>query len=197
MDGYRAGNANALGRIGDAMSLGITELTLFLFSNENWQRPADEVDGLMSLAVTRIANDTPQLDREGVHMRFIGCPDRVPSDVVYQMRWAETLTAKNTKLKLFLAFNYGGRQEIEEAARRRAASGSTSALQEHLYAPDMHDPDLLIRTGGDKRLSNFMLWQLAYTELVFRDEYWPDFTRERFEECLAEFATRRRRFGGG
>jgi undecaprenyl diphosphate synthase len=195
IEGHRAGMDTVVARVYDALDLGVCELTMFAFSTENWRRPADEVDGLTLLAAQRIAEDCPRLARRGVHLRFIGTREGLPPRLIDQMRSAEDLTASNAELKLFLAFNYGGRREIEDAAAGFAQNGGRS-FADCLYAPDMHDPDVLIRTGGDKRLSNFMLWRLAYTELVFRDEFWPDFTRECFEASLAEFASRRRRFGG-
>lgn len=192
---YDAGVSTALARARDAVELGVRELTYFCFSVDNWRRSTDDVQAFMEIAERRIVQDTPQLAGEGMRLRFIGDRSRLPRTLAERMDWAEQQTCSNLALTLFLAFNYGGRQEIEEAARRLAESGGAN-LREHLYAPDMHDPDLLIRTGGDRRLSNFMLWRLAYTELVFRDEYWPDFSRECFEQALAEFATRRRRYGG-
>jgi undecaprenyl diphosphate synthase len=196
LQGHSAGMDTALARVHDAIELGIRELTLFTFSTENWQRPADEVNGLTSLAVRHIDADTPELVRRGVQIRFLGAREGVPDAMHSRMRWAEEVSASNSAMKLFVAFNYGGRREIEDAALRFARNGGGS-FRDHLYAPDMHDPDLLIRTGGDRRLSNFMLWRLAYTELVFRDEMWPAFTRRCLEQALTEFAGRRRRFGGG
>jgi len=193
--GYEAGVDTAWSCVHDAIDLRVQELTLFCFSTENWRRPREEVDGLMALAEKRIAADTEGLAGSGVRMRFIGRSDALPASLAERMRWAEQLTASNDAITLFLAFNYGGRREIEDAAAGFAQNGGRS-FADCLYAPEMHDPDVLIRTGGDKRLSNFMLWRLAYTELVFRDEFWPDFTRECFEDSLAEFASRRRRFGG-
>jgi undecaprenyl diphosphate synthase len=129
-------------------------------------------------------------------MRFIGRRDRVAPALLEQMDWAEAETAANDTITLYVAFNYGGRAEILDAAARFAAGGSEEEFRALLYAPEMHDPDLIIRTSGEQRMSNYLLWQSAYSELVFRDELWPDFTREAFEGALAEFARRRRRFGG-
>ena len=193
-EGYQAGFDTALARVLDARELGIQEMTIFAWSTESWRRSDEHVQAFLEAAERSIAASTPVVAQRGVRMRFIGVRSGLPSGLVDQMRQAEELTASNCDLKLFLAVNYSGRQELEDAVSAFAGNGDT--VREHLYAPEMHDPDLLIRTGGDMRLSNFMLWQLAYTELVFRDEHWPDFDRSCFEECLAEFETRRRRFGG-
>ena len=168
---------------------------MYSFSTENWSRPAEEVQGLMEMFSQRIAGETPELHEEGVRMRFIGRREGVGERLAEQMRWAEELTRSNSRITLFVAFNYGGRAEIVDAARR--FTGSTEEeFRACLYAPEMHDPDLIIRTSGERRLSNYLLWQSAYSELVFRDELWPDFTREALEQSLAEYAERRRRFGG-
>ena len=143
----------------------------------------------------RIDAETPELDAEGVRMRFIGRRDGVAPELVGKMEWAEAQTAGNDRISLFVAFNYGGRAEIVDAARR-FGGGSEEEFRRCLYAPEMHDPDLLIRTSGERRVSNYLLWQCAYSELVFRDELWPDFDRAVFEASLAEFEARRRRFGG-
>ena len=150
----------------------------------------------MEMFARRIDLETPELDAEGVRMRFIGRrSDPVAPELVERMEWAEGVTAANTRITLFVAFNYGGRAEIVDAAR--TFSGETEEeFRRHLYAPDMHDPDLIIRTSGEQRLSNYLLWQGAYAELVFRDELWPDFSRQAFADSLDEFARRRRRFGG-
>ena len=168
---------------------------MYSFSTENWSRPPQEVSGLMAMFARRIASETPELHEEGVRMRFIGRREGVSADLVQRMDWAEGLTHANDRITLFVAFNYGGRAEIVDAARR--FTGATEEdFRELLYAPEMHDPDLIIRTSGERRLSNYLLWQSAYSELVFRDELWPDFTREALEQSLAEFSERRRRFGG-
>jgi undecaprenyl diphosphate synthase len=205
-EGHDAGADAVKARLRDCVDLGIAELTVYSFSTENWSRPAAEVQGLFEMFSRRIAHETPELHAEGVRMRFIGRREGVPEDLVEQMRWAEELTHANTTITLFVAFNYGGRAEILDAAVRlqaeRAASGAgmSGATEEELrrclYAPEMHDPDLIIRTSGERRLSNYLLWQSAYSELVFREELWPDFTREALEQSLAEFSARRRRFGG-
>jgi undecaprenyl diphosphate synthase len=193
--GHEAGADTVKARLRDAAEFGIEELTVYSFSTENWNRPQAEVDGLMAMFARRIDRETPELDEEGVRMRFIGRRDRLDAGLVRRMEWAERTTAGNQRITLFVAFNYGGRAEIVDAAR--SFQGETEEeFRRHLYAPDMHDPDLLIRTSGERRISNFLLWQLAYAEFVFRDELWPDFSREAFEASLEEYAARGRRFGG-
>jgi len=194
-EGHSAGADTVKARLRDAAELGIEELTVYSFSTENWSRPAAEVEGLMAMLSQRIASETPELDEEGVRMRFIGRREGVSAQLVEQMNSAEAQTAANERITLFVAFNYGGRAEIIDAARR--FQGSTEEeFRQCLYAPEMHDPDLIIRTSGERRLSNYLLWQSAYSELIFRDELWPDFTRASLEQSLAEFSERRRRFGG-
>jgi undecaprenyl diphosphate synthase len=194
VDGHRAGADTVKARLRDAVELGVEELTVFSFSTENWARPAAEVEGLMRMFGERIDAETPELDAEGVRMRFLGRREGVDDELVERMEWAEETTAKNTRIVLFVAFNYGGRAEIVDAARSFKGD-SEEEFRRHLYAPDMHDPDLLIRTSGEQRVSNYLLWQCAYSELVFRDELWPDFGREAFEQSLREFEARGRRFG--
>jgi undecaprenyl diphosphate synthase len=192
--GHEAGADVVKDRLRDAVELGVEELTVFSFSTENWSRPPEEVEGLMRMFGERIDRETPELHDEGVRMRFIGRRQGVNPDLVERMRWAEELTKDNERITFFVAFNYGGRAEIVDAAA--SFTGSTDEeFRRHLYASEMHDPDLLIRTSGEMRISNYLLWQCAYSELVFREELWPDFTREAFEESLAEFQARRRRFG--
>ncbi len=193
--GHEAGADIVKARLRDAVELGIEELTVYSFSTENWSRPEEEVTGLMHMFSQRIASETPELLQEGVRMRFIGRRDGIDPQLAQQMGWAEELTRENTRITLFVAFNYGGRAEILDAARRFEGGGEEE-FRACLYAPEMHDPDLIIRTSGERRLSNYLLWQSAYSELVFRDELWPDFSRRALEESLAEFAERRRRFGG-
>ena len=193
-EGHRAGADTVKARLRDAVELGIEELTVYSFSTENWSRPVEEVGGLMAMFGERIASETPELDAEGVRIRFIGRREGVAEDLVERMAWAEETTAGNDRIALFVAFNYGGRAEILDAARG-FEGGSEEDFRRRLYAPEMHDPDLLIRTSGEQRISNYLLWQCAYSELVFRDELWPDFGREALEECLREFEARRRRFG--
>jgi undecaprenyl diphosphate synthase len=194
LEGHRAGADVVKERLRDAVEFGVEELTVFSFSTENWSRPSAEVDGLMRMFGERIDAETPELDEEGVRMRFVGRREAVPEDLVERMRWAEDLTRQNRRITLFVAFNYGGRAEIVDAARN-FEGGSEDDFRRHLYAPEMHDPDLLIRTSGEMRISNYLLWQCAYSEFVFRDELWPDFSREAFADSLREFEARRRRFG--
>jgi undecaprenyl diphosphate synthase len=194
IEGHRAGADTVKARLRDAVELGVEELTVYSFSTENWTRPEAEVQGLMAMFAERIERETPELDEEGVRMRFIGRRDRLDPELMRRMDWAEAKTRGNDRVTLFVAFNYGGRAEIVDAAR--TFNGETEEdFRRHLYAPDMHDPDLLIRTSGELRVSNYLLWQIAYAELVFRDELWPDFSRQAFTESLEEFAARRRRFG--
>ena len=194
--GHEAGADTVKSRLRDAAELGIRELTVYSFSTENWSRDETEVSALMEMFARRIEAETPELHAEGVRMRFIGRrSEPVAGELVERMAWAEEVTKDNARITLFVAFNYGGRAEIVDAARN--FTGTTEAeFREHLYAPDMHDPDLVIRTSGEQRLSNYLLWQAAYSEFVFRDELWPDFDRSAFEQALDEFAARRRRFGG-
>jgi undecaprenyl diphosphate synthase len=193
--GHEAGADVVKGRLRDAVEFGVRELTVYSFSTENWSRPRAEVDGLMAMFAERIDRETPELHEEGVRMRFVGRREGVAAELSRRMDWAEALTAGNERITLFVAFNYGGRAEILDAARS-FSGGTEDDFRRHLYAPDMHDPDLLIRTSGELRISNYLLWQLAYAEFVFRDELWPDFSREAFAESLDEYAARRRRFGG-
>jgi len=194
--GHEAGADAVKARLRDAVELGIDELTVYSFSTENWNRSPSEVSALMAMFERRIEGETPELHDEGVRMRFIGRrSDPVPPGLIERMQWAEGLTRDNTRITLCVAFNYGGRAEILDAART-FTGGDEEAFRAHLYAPDMHDPDLIIRTSGEQRISNYLLWQSAYSEFVFRDELWPDFSRQVFEDSLAEFAERRRRFGG-
>ena len=195
IEGHRAGADVVKARLRDAAKLGIEELTVFSFSTENWTRPPEEVDGLMAMFGERIDRETPELDSEGVRMRFIGRRESVAEGLRERMRWAEEKTAANDRITLFVAFNYGGRAEIVDAARSFEGE-SEEDFRELLYAPDMHDPDLLIRTSGERRISNFLLWQCAYSELVFSEELWPDFSREAFDVALGEYESRQRRFGG-
>jgi undecaprenyl diphosphate synthase len=193
--GHDAGADTLKARLRDAVELGIEQLTVYSFSTENWSRPLDEVSGLISILAQRIAQETPELHRHSVRMRFIGRREGVAKELIEEMDHAEELTVENRLITLFVAFNYGGRAEIVDAAKHMQGD-SERDFHNCLYAPDMHDPDLIIRTGGERRLSNFLLWQAAYSELVFSDELWPDFTRQHLEHALSEFSARRRRFGG-
>ncbi len=193
--GHEAAADTVLDRIADASALGIKELTLYAFSTENWARPAEEVGALLSMLAKRISADTPRLNDQGVRVRFIGRRDRAGEELASAIAASETLTEGNRGLGVFVAFDYGGRDEILTAAESYRGGGEAE-FAGLLHCAEMHDPDLVIRTSGEKRLSNFLLWQAAYSELVFRDELWPDFTREALGECLAEYAERSRRFGG-
>lgn len=195
--GHRAGAENVRARLRDAVELGIRELTVYAFSTENWDRSPEEVGGLLELLAEYIDEVTPELHTEGVQLRFIGDRgDPVPSSVVEKMEWAERLTADNERITFFVPFNYGGRAEIVYAAK--AFTGQTEEeFRQHLYAPDMHDPELVIRTSGERRLSNYLLWQVADSELVFREELWPDFSRHSFEEAIEEFRARRPAYANG
>jgi undecaprenyl diphosphate synthase len=194
--GHEAGADTVKARLRDAVDLGVKELTVYSFSTENWSRSDEEVSALMEMFGRRIEGETPELHAEGVRMRFIGRrTSPVPPKLIERMEWAESVTAANRRITLFVAFNYGGRAEILDAART-FTEGDEDDFRSLLYAPEMHDPDLIIRTSGERRLSNYLMWQSAYSELVFRDELWPDFSRQAFEESLEEFAARRRRFGG-
>lgn len=203
MEGHREG-ARALKRtVRSAAELGIKELTVFAFSTENWSRPDDEVEGLMAMFGELIESETQELDEVEVSMRFIGRLDDVPPWLLEKMQWAERATVGNKRMTLFVAFNYGGRAEMVDAARDFSPGQDTSedekvsedAFRKHLYAPDMHDPDLLIRTSGEMRISNFLLWQCAYTELYFTDVLWPDFGGDHLAQAMEEYMSRRRRFG--
>ena len=194
-EGHQAGADVVKARLRDAARLGVEELTVYSFSTENWSRSAEEVTALMRMFHERILAETPELKEQGVRMRFIGRRDRVAGALLEQMDWAEAETAGCTRITLFVAFDYGGRHEILDAAARYDGGGE-DAFRALLYAPDMHDPDLVIRTSGEERLSNFLLWQSAYSELVFAPELWPDFTAEAFERTLSDYGQRARRFGG-
>jgi undecaprenyl diphosphate synthase len=194
--GHEAGADVVKARLRDAVTFGIKELTVYSFSTENWNRSKAEVSGLMRMFARRIDAETPELKDEGVRMRFIGRRAAPVSDrLIEKMEWAEAETASNDRITLFVSFNYGGRAEILDAARA-FTGGDEEDFRRLLYASDMHDPDLIIRTSGEQRLSNFLTWQSAYSELVFRDELWPDFTRDAFAASLAEYGSRHRRFGG-
>ena len=195
IEGHEAGADVVKARLRDAVEFGVRELTVYSFSTENWSRPAEEVTALMRMFSQRIASETPELDDEGVRMRFIGRRERVTAALLEQMDWAEAQTAANDRITLYVAFNYGGRAEVLDAAERYSGGGE-EAFGRLLYAPEMHDPDLIIRTSGEQRMSNYLLWQSAYSELVFADELWPDFSRDAFRAALDEYERRRRRFGG-
>jgi undecaprenyl diphosphate synthase len=176
------------------VKLDIKELTVYAFSTENWTRPRDEVEGLMAMFAELIESETPELDEQGVRMVFIGRRDEVSDELREKMAWAEEVTRGNDRMILYVAFNYGGRAEILDAAAR-FGGGTEEDFAKLLYAPEMTDPDLLIRTSGERRLSNYLLWQCAYSELVFSDALWPDFGMDDLSAALDEFAARQRRFG--
>jgi undecaprenyl diphosphate synthase len=194
-EGHRAGTDALKRAVRVAGDLGIEQLTVYAFSTENWVRPDAEVSGIMTLFVERLRQEAPELDEEGVRLRVIGRRDRVAPAVREQIEWAEQLTEHNTARTLFVAFDYGGRAEILRAAESYQGGGEEE-FHAHLYAPDMADPQLIIRTGGERRLSNFLLWESAYAELYFSDKLWPDFDRAEFETAVADYAARQYRFGG-
>jgi undecaprenyl diphosphate synthase len=204
--GHRSGVEALRRTVRAAGELGISILTIFSFSSENWLRPAAEVRDLMGLLRRFIRKDLAELHRNGVRVRVIGGRKALDPQIRSLLEHAEALTHHNTGLTLVVAFNYGGRQEIAAAARRVAeevASGrihpeevNADLLGGYLAAPDLPDPDLIIRTSGEQRLSNFLLWQGAYSELVFLPTYWPDFDRTALEQALSEYRRRERRFGG-
>jgi undecaprenyl diphosphate synthase len=200
--GHREGTRALRRTVEAAIDLGVESLAVYAFSTENWSRPPDEVESLMEIFSETIERELPDLAAEGVRTRFVGRRDRAPESLRRQMEALEQETAANERLSLWIAFDYGGRAELVEAARRlvedgvEAAQVDEEALSARLYAPEMPDPDLLIRTSGELRVSNFLLWQLAYAELVFVDRLWPDFGEEDLRAALEEYASRQRRFGG-
>jgi undecaprenyl diphosphate synthase len=194
LEGHRQGAKTLKQTVRDAVALDVDELTVYAFSTENWTRPRAEVEGLMAMFAELIESETPELDEEGVRMRFIGRRDGVSDTLVERMEWAERVTGGNSRMTLFVAFNYGGRAEILDAARR-FEGGDEEDFAKLLYAPEMSDPDILIRTSGERRLSNYLLWQSAYSELVFSDVLWPDFDRDELAAALEEYAARERRYG--
>ncbi len=200
--GHRAGTRALRRTVEAAIDLGVESLTVYAFSTENWSRSSDEVGTLMDIFGETIERELPDLTRQGVRSRFIGRRDRAPLELRERMAVLEAETAENTRLDLWIAFDYGGRAEIVEAARRLVAARVEPAeidedlFAANLYAPDLPDPDLLIRTSGELRVSNFLLWQLAYAELVFVETHWPDFGPDELRAALEAYAGRRRRFGG-
>jgi undecaprenyl diphosphate synthase len=199
--GHRAGARNVRRIVESAIDVGVADLSVFAFSTENWSRPQDEVEALMQIFAETIERELPDLEKQGVRVRFVGRRDRAPEELQKRMAVMEDRTALNTRLNLWVAFDYGGRAELVEAARRIVESGVDPAeidenvFAANLYAPELPDPDLLIRTSGELRVSNFLLWQLAYSELVFSDKLWPDFDERDLRAALADYASRRRRFG--
>jgi undecaprenyl diphosphate synthase len=200
--GHRAGTRALRRTVEAAIDLGVESLAVYAFSTENWTRPPEEVDALMEIFGETIERELPDLAKEGVRTRFLGRRDRAPVELQERMAALEEETAGNRRLQLWIAFDYGGRAELVEATRRLMESGvapddvDEELLAAHLYSPEMPDPDLLIRTSGELRISNFLLWQLAYAELVFVDRLWPDFGEGDLRSALEDYARRRRRFGG-
>jgi len=201
-EGHREGTRALRRTVEAAIDLGVRSLAVYAFSTENWARPAGEVEDLMEIFGETIERELPDLAKQGVRTRFIGRRDRAPEWLHGRMTGLEAETAGNERLSLWIAFDYGARAELVDAARRLIESGVAPAdvdeetLAAHLYAPELPDPDLLIRTSGELRLSNFLLWQLAYAELVFVETLWPDFGEDDLRSALADYATRRRRYGG-
>lgn len=199
--GHREGTRALKRTVKAAVRFGLEQLTVFAFSTENWGRPDDEVSGLMSLFAETLTEEIAELHQEGVRVVFIGRLEAADTELQARIRRAMDLTAHNTALTLFVAFNYGGRAEIVDVVRRVAAEGvvghdiDEEVVRRHLYAPEMLDPDLVIRTSGEIRLSNFLLWQSAYSEFYFTDQYWPDFNEESLRAALEDYAARERRFG--
>jgi len=202
-EGHTRGEEALFDAVEGALELGIEWLTVYAFSTENWRRPADEVRFLMGFNETLLLRRRDELHAKNVRVRYIGRRDwRVPRRVQRNIDEAVEMTSKNRRMTLNLAFNYGGRAEIVDAVRSLVATGiaadkiTEKRLREHLYAPDMPDPEMMIRTSGEYRISNFLLWELAYSELVFMDVLWPDFRREHLFDAVREFQSRSRRFGG-
>ena len=202
-EGHTRGEEALFDTVEGALELGIEWLTVYAFSTENWRRPADEVRFLMGFNETLLLRRRDELHAKNVRVRYIGRQDwRVPRRVQRNIDEAVEMTSKNRRMTLNLAFNYGGRAEIVDAVRSLVATGvaadkiTEKRLREHLYAPDMPDPEMMIRTSGEYRISNFLLWELAYSELVFMDVLWPDFRREHLFDAVREFQGRSRRFGG-
>jgi undecaprenyl diphosphate synthase len=201
-DGHRAGSRALRPIVETAIELGVSSLAVYAFSTENWTRSAEEVAALMEIFGETIDRELADLAAQGVRTRFVGRRDRAPEWLQARMADLEEATADKTRLSLWIAFDYGGRAELVEAARRLVEEGvepddvDEEQLARHLYAPEMPDPDLVIRTSGELRVSNFLLWQAAYAELVFTDTLWPDFGPDEFRRSLEDYAGRRRRFGG-
>jgi undecaprenyl diphosphate synthase len=190
VEGHVKGVDSVREAVRTAKANGVEYLTLYVFSTENWGRPRAEVEALMSLLCKCVRSETPELVERGVRIRMIGERSELPAEVQHDMAQIEADTAQGTALTVLLAVNYSSRAEIARAVREGG-----EAFEEHLYTAGIPDPDLVIRTGGDHRLSNFLLWQAAYSELYFTPEYWPDFGRASFEKALADFGRRERRWG--
>lgn len=202
-EGHAAGEVALLDTVEGALELGVRWLTMFAFSTENWRRPRDEVRYLMGFNESLLLRRRDELNDKGVRIRFAGRRDwRVPRRVLRRMDESTELTADNRRMTLTMAFNYGGRAEIVDAVRALVAEGVPAAkideraIRSHLYYPDQPDPDLVVRTSGEYRISNYLLWQLAYSELVFTETLWPDFRRTDLYDAVAEYQRRERRYGG-
>jgi undecaprenyl diphosphate synthase len=201
-EGHRAGTRALRRTVEAAIDLGVESLVVYAFSTENWARPVDEVADLMAIFGETIERELPDLAEQGVRTRFVGRRDRAPAELRARMERLERETTSNRRLHLWIAFDYGGRAELVEAARRLVADGvgpegiDDDAIEARLYEPELPDPDLVIRTSGEQRLSNFLLWQSAYSELVFVDDLWPDFGPDQLRAAIADYVGRRRRFGG-
>ena len=198
-EGHRAGTKALRRTVEAAIDLGVESLAVYAFSTENWTRPPEEVELLMEIFTETIERELPDLVRQGVRTRFIGRRDRAPQALQDRMAALEGETEDNRRLNLWIAFDYGGRAELVDAANRAVREGrevDEETFASYLNAPEMPDPDLLIRTSGELRISNFLLWQLAYAELVFVETLWPDFGEEQLRAALDDYASRRRRFGG-
>jgi len=198
-EGHRAGSRALRPVVETAIDVGVESLAVYAFSTENWTRPGEEVEALMEIFGETIDRELVDLAKEGVRTRFVGRRDRAPDWLRAKLAELEAATATETRLNLWIAFDYGGRAELVEAARRIAESGEDvdeESFGRYLYAPEMPDPDLVIRTSGELRVSNFLLWQSAYAEFAFIDTLWPDFGPEEFRAAIEDYASRRRRFGG-
>ena len=196
--GHRQGVESLRRCVHACVQRGVGVLTVFAFSSENWNRPADEVSGLMDLLAKALTREVPQLARDGVQGHFVGEKSGISAQVREGLQRAEAATASNQRLVLNVCFNYGGRWDITQAAAALAARGepiTEASLHAAMGMAHVPDPDLLIRTGGERRISNFLLWQAAYTELYFSDRLWPDFDEAALDEAIADFAARERRFG--
>lgn len=199
--GHREGTRALRRAVQAAVRCGLEQLTVFAFSTENWGRPEGEVSGLMSLFAETLTDEIGELHEQGVRVVFIGRPAARNPELQASVEQAMALTAQNTRMTLYVAFNYGGRAEMVDAVRGVVAAGIPASavdddvVRRHLYAPEMLDPDLVIRTSGEIRLSNFLLWQTAYSEFYFTDQYWPDFNEDTLQAALADYAARERRFG--
>ena len=201
-EGHQAGSRALRPVVETAIDLGVESLAVYAFSTENWTRPPEEVEALMAIFGETIDRELADLAKEGVRTRFVGRRDRAPGWLQAKLAELEEATADRSRLNLWIAFDYGGRAELVEAARRIVESGADpdevdeELVARHLYAPEMPDPDLVIRTSGELRVSNFLLWQSAYAEFVFTETLWPDFGPDELRSALEDYAQRRRRFGG-